>query len=465
MVAGGKDFVSFIGGLDLNIPNLNGLQSESYELVYKVIDGQFKHDTTSSFKNLTLDANGVFVKFNDQGQKFSNDQFTLVGTLTDKEKPGAYSIPIMLGKTQYLTTLGIPQVPGEKKKMYMGANGSTTYLDDIHGNMFVSSGVWTNFKFGGNLITPNGTDKDASKMNFEIKGDLVADNQKVGVNNMGAGGVGGLSITYDFDKKALVGSCHLDQETDFATIAADMDMYIGGDKWYLFANGVAKDIKSSPITEAAFGMMVGNAPLTADQLASLHKHFKNEVPPNFDKNFSSVSGLLIITSIDVPIPILPTLDIDLDPVAHCEFKHGIYGNFYFNAGFSTKKEDLSMVIGARLGGYVKVGAGASIGLACANISLGADIHADASGALRPFSTSKPKIELGLGIEFTLNGSAYVGAGICNSHCETPCVKIPLVGKVCSPIPCVKVGLTKSITINLGAEMTENSFKLNSQTSN
>lgn len=457
-VSGGLDFVSFKGALDLEVPNLAGLKTESYELVYKVIDGKFQHDTTSVFKNLTLDANGITIKFNDKGQQFSNNKLVLKGVLTDKDKPGSYNINIELVKSIGGTKITVPQISGKGPKVFMGGS-NTTYLDNVEGLMKVSSKKWNNFTFAGDLVTPDGTDPKNSRLQFIVKGDLVADNSKIGVNNMGAGGVSGLSLTYDFKEKALVGSCHIEQEVDFADIIADVEMYIGGSKWYIFSNGVANNIKSSPISQAALGMMVGNATLSSEQLNSLHTHFKSEVPPSFDKNFKSVKGVLFIVSIDVPIPILPTFDIDLDPVAHCYLKHGIYGNFYFNAGFSTKKEDLSMAIGGRLGGYVKVGAGASIGLACASIALGADIHADVAGKLAPWNTKgEPKIQLDLGVTFTLTGEAYVGAGICNSSCETPCVDVGFT-EICSPIPCVKVGISKGITVGVSAEMTESSIQL------
>ena len=404
-----------------------------------------------------MDANGITVKFNNYGQQFSNNRLYLTGVLTDKDKPDSYNMNIELVKKSTGTKITVPQVLGKAQKVYMGGS-STTYLDNVEGEMKVSNKKWNNFTFAGDLVTPDGVDPKNSRLQFTVKGDLVADNSKIGVNNMGAGGVSGLSLTYDFKEKALVGSCHIDQETDFAEISADVEMYIGGSKWYIFSNGVANNIKSSPISQAALGMMLGNASLSSEQINSLHTHFRNEVPPSFDNNFKAIKGVLFIVSIDVPIPIVPTFNIDLDPVAHY-LKHGIYGNFYFNAGFSTQKEDLSMAIGGRLGGYVNVGAGASIGLACASIALGTDIHADVAGKLAPFNTKgDPKIQLDLGVTFTLTGEAYVGAGICNSSCQTPCVDIGFT-ELCSPIPCVKVGISKGITVGVSAEMTEKEIRL------
>ncbi|MEJ7827318.1 MAG: hypothetical protein WKF91_03955 [Segetibacter sp.] len=470
-VSGGIDYISFKGGLDLNVPNLSGLKTESYELVYKVIDGKFQHDTTSVFKGLTLDANGIFVTFSDYGQRFSNNELLLKGVLTDKDRngQGKYNINVELTKTEEGTMLRVPQNQDKKEVVYMG-DAKTTYLDNVEGSMNVTGGVWDNFKFEGDLVTPPGkdsktgevippaVDKDKSHLSFTVKGDIVADNAKVGVENMGDKdkGVSGLSLTYDFKEKALVGSCHIEQETDFANIISDVEMFIGGSKFYIFCNGVANDIKSSPISQAAFGMMVGSAELSPGQLNSLHKHFKSEVPEFFDAAVKRVDGVLFIVSIDVPIPIIPTFDIDLRPVAHAELKHGIYGNIYFKANFSKQKEDLALTIGGTLGGWVKVGAGASMGLACASIALFADIHTNVQGTLKPWG--EPKIELDMLLMFTFKGEAYVGAGVCNSSCETPCADVGF-GEICSPIPCTKVGLEKTLELKVSAEMTEHKVQL------
>ena len=53
------------------------------------------------------------------------------------------------------------------------------------------------------------------------------------------------------------------------------------------------------------------------------------------------------------------------------------------------------------------------------------------------------------ITLKLEGSAHGGVGVCNADCETPCVHIPIVGEVCSPIPCVNKTLSKTLIAPLG----------------
>lgn len=454
-VFGGLDFISFRGSLDMNVPNLTGLGNVTYDLKYKVVNNNFVHVHETPFKNLALDVNGIKVKFSENDQQFSNGVLKLTGNLEDKDPSSAYKILVQLDKTPKATRLHIPENTPTPQKVYLsGDTKSTNYLDNAVGEMKVTDNVWSNFSFSGDLAGADGLNAKDSRVTFTIKGDIVASNSKIGVQNMDAGGMKGISFAYDFKEKALVGSASFSQNTDFADLTMDIDMKIGSANWYIFSNCVAKEIKNTPFSQASAGLMLGNATLNGAQMASLHKHFKdNDIPDNFDANYSSVKGILMVMSAELPIPIIPTFDLNLDPVAHASLTHGIYGNLYYNAGFSLKKEDLSFAMGARLGAFVKLSVGASIGLACVGINLHADAHADVSGKLAPFAPAGQRLQLDAGVKFTLQGSAYVGAGVCDSNCETPCVDAGFFD-ICSPIPCVKKGLSKTLVLGLSAEVTD-----------
>jgi|GEM_PF-2685197 len=453
MVFGGKGFIAFRGGLNLDVPNLSGLGNVTYDLKYRVKDGKFTHVHETKFANLLLDARGIKVKFDTLGQVFTNKQLRLTGTLTDKDASGTYVIPVELVKNPDSTTMKL--APGADRIYLNEKEKNGSYLAKPYARMKISNGAWENMQFGGNLTGSEGIAPESARMAFTVKGDIVADNSAIGVQNMDAGGMKGINLTYDFKEKALMGSASLSQSTSFADISMDLNLRIGSDKWYIFSNGVANNIKNTPFNQAAMGMMIGNASLNGDQLASLHKHFKNnDIPSTFNQEFSSVRGMLMVMSADLPIPIIPTFDIDLDPVAHAELKHGIYGNLYYNFKFSTSSvADLKLSVGGRLGAFVKLGVGASIGLACASIGLEADAHADCFGHLAPFANAGERFLLGIGLKFTLKGQAYVGAGICDSDCETPCVSAGLFD-VCSPIPCVKKGLNKTLVLGLEASVSD-----------
>jgi len=447
--------IVFRGNLDMNIPNLNGLGNVVYDLKYKVINNQFVHVHDTPFKNLNLDANGIRVDFLPDGQEFTNGKLKLIGNLKDKDPSSLYKINVQLDKDLKQIRLHIPENTPTPQRVYLSGNlQDKNYLDNVAGEMKLNNNVWNNFTFSGDMAGSDGVNAADSKVNFTIKGDIVANDSKIGVQNMDAAGMKGINFTYDFKEKALVGSASMQQNTDFADLTMDIDLKVTSSKWYIFSNCLANNIKNTPFNQAAAGIMLGDADLTPEQLASLHKHFKdNDIPANFDNNFKSVKGILMVMSTDIPIPIIPTFDINLDPVAHASLTHGIYGNLYYNAGFSLKKEDLSLAIGARLGAFLKLGVGASIGLACVGINLHADVHSDVSGKLVPFAPAGQRLLLDAGIKFTLQGSAYVGGGVCDSDCETPCVDAGFFD-VCSPIPCFKKSLDKTLVLGLSAEVTD-----------
>ena len=450
-VSGGKDFLTFRGDLSLNIPNMSGLDIVTYDLTYKIENNSLSHVHEKSFKNLILDAKGVKVVFSEDGQIFKNGELKLQGILEDKDPASNYKIKVELvkksDKATYTTSLSVPP----NSKIYLTGNTTGSYLDNAKGSMKVVGNSWNNFAFSGFLTGSEGITAEKSEMSFIVKGDIVANSSNVGVQNMDVGGISGLSITYDFKESALVGSGHIHQDTDYASLDLDLELKISSGEWYLFSNGIASDIKNSPISDAAVGMRVGNEKPNSEQLTSLNKHFHEGSVPDGFNGIANNKGVLLVLSVDVPIPVLPSFDIDLEPVAHCEFKHGIYACMYMQVNFTDK----SLGVGAKVGGWVKVGAGASIGLACACIALSVDVSANASGSL---NFSNKQFLLTFGANLTLAGQAYVGAGVCNSSCQTPCVDLGLT-EVCSPIPCVKKGLKEAVVVGIQGSASNDGFNV------
>ncbi|TCD26309.1 hypothetical protein EZ456_13500 [Pedobacter psychrodurus] len=451
-VWGGSDFVTFRGDLNMDIPGFTGLDLVTYDLTYKAENGKLAHKHDVKFQNLGLDTKGIKVTF-DGEQRFTNGELYLKGYLKDKDVAGKYKIDVELTKTKSETKLVVPK----DTKIYLNEDEkSGSYLDKATGQSKVANNEWEYFTFGGDMTGANGI--APSPMSFTIKGDVVANSSAIGVNNMDAGGVKGLSIVYDFTQKALIGSGHLNQNTNFASLDLDAELKLGSSDWYIFSNGLA-DVKYTPFTGIGVGFMVGNATLSESQKNSFYKHFGGTDLPNATKTaFNDVKGVLLIVSAKMPIPLLPSFDLDLNPVAHCSFTHGLYAAAYLKANFSLKPEDIAISVGGRVGAFVKLSAGASIGLACAGINLGADAHADINGYLAPL---KGEFSATMGLTFTLQGSAYVGAGVCNSSCETPCVSIGFTD-ICSPIPCVRVGFNKTLVLGVEAGVNNKGIFISNQ---
>jgi hypothetical protein len=205
-------------------------------------------------------------------------------------------------------------------------------------------------------------------------------------------------------------------------------------------------------------MMVGDDVISAEQRNAMHKHFLDGfVPENFDNNMQKVQGVLTVFSAEMPVPILPSWDIDLSPVLKTSFKHGIVLNMYNKFTFSTDPTKIGYFIGSRIGAYVKVSAAASIGLACAGVGLEATALADANMSIEPLNPKN--FNANVTLTFDLKGHAYVGAGICDSDCETPCVDLGWLGEVCSPIPCFKHTVKGQLTMVLGGTIDKNGIHL------
>ncbi len=469
---GSSTFMTIRGDLNMEIPGFTGLDAVVYDLTYRVdANGILKHKHEAAFANLGLDSKGMLVKFSNkiEDQKFSGGELMLKGILKDKDPTASYQIAVELTKKEGSTQLAIPsQINNATPRVYLTYNtndvtnhlanynskvmaGTESYLNAATGKSVVKNNQWEYFNFSGTLTGASGI--DPTPMDFTIKGDVVANSSHVGVQNMDAGGVKGLSIVYDFKEKALIGSGHVHQDASFGVLDLDIEMKLGSSNWYMFSNGIA-DVKNTPFNRIGVGFMVGNSEVTPTQRASLYTHFNDKgLPPNADATFGNVKGVLFILSAQMPIPLLPTIDLDLDPVAKCEFKHGFYAAAYFKANFFNAVKETSFTVGGRVGAFVKLSAGASIGLTCAGVSLGADMRVDLVGSLAPL---QQKFSASAQLGFDLTGSAYVGAGICNSSCETPCWDAGLF-EVCSPIPCKKIGLTKSMKITVGATIDNSGF--------
>lgn len=468
---GTSKYLTIRGDLNMDIPGFTGLDAVVYDLTYRAdANKNLKHVHEKTFANLGLDTKGMLVKFSDkpEDQKFSGGELYLKGVLVDKDPSASYQIDVELTKNKSETKLFIPtQINNATPRVYLTynnsiinhndsykakiANTSESYLDKATGTSKVTNNEWDYFTFSGNLTGASGV--NPSPMSFTIKGDVVANSSNIGVQNMDAGGVQGLSIVYDFKEKALIGSGHVNQKTSFATLDLDIEMKLGSSSWYMFSNGIA-DVENTPFKKISVGFMVGNSIITPTQKASFYKHFADRgLPPQADKTFGDVKGVLFILSAEMPIPGIPQFDLPLEPIAKMEFKHGFFATAYFKANFFEGVDNTSFTVGGRVGAFVKLSAGASVGLACAGISLGVDAYADLIGTLSPL---KPAFSAEAQLTFDLNGSAYVGAGICNSSCQTPCWDAGLF-EVCSPIPCKKIEFNKKVKIQLGAAIENTSF--------
>ena len=236
----------------------------------------------------------------------------------------------------------------------------------------------------------------------------------------------------------------------------DINFQLGDGKYYVMGCGkiLFKDMPAG-LNEMSIALMAGVTPISDDQMNTLRTYFHDGNPPGTFMNDISggLSGIIFIGGIDVPIPILPELDWNL-PVVTVTLEHGIFLNAYLKISLDPK--ELQFAVGGVAGVWVHVGVGVSAIVACVMVDLKATASADVTGSI---SRDNSKTDIHIGCQLVLEGSAHAGVGICNSDCETPCTHIPIVGNVCSPIPCEDVKLSKTLKAQLGVTISGSGTKL------
>lgn len=459
-VENGKDYLKVNGALSFSIPGFTGTESAPYSLNYTDSAGKLVHKH-SPIAGLKLTTNGIRTDFSTTDQIFTNGTLQLKGVLRDKVSNSPYALNVIFTKKNNLTRILVDTA--RKDVISLGA---AQQMKRITGMMSLIGQTWINFKFEGDVQAEGMMEDKPTHMGFEVKGDLVANKAELGVKNMPFPYLpnSAYNLTYDFDKKAVVGSLQL---TDMKTPAADFDaaveMQLGGGEWYMLGSVSVKKLKivPLPLNGAGAAFCLGSTSLNAQKLQIIQPVFHNGILPNdFSSKFSTIRGALFVAAVDLKLP-LPALDIDIG-IANVHVGYGIYGNAY--AGLNFDESAPVVDGGLKVGAYVNVNGGASVGIACAGVSLAAEINAQGNlhlelPALKGVTQyitnpvallTDSKIDLNMELGAQLGGSAYVGVGVCNSSCNS--VK---VWGVTVPPGCHKEGIGKTMSVSGGITVTKN----------
>ncbi len=420
--------INFRGKLDLQIAKMSDLV-DAFTLRYEAKpSGLTLLPQDELFANLSMNTMGVKVIFDTKNQEFSDNKLVLHGKIYDQNPSVNYAFDVTFMKTNLTSSI---IVDGNTQKFVY--SGGASGLEKISGSMFIkpNNAEWNNFAFEGDVYGLQGLSDDKKHMKFKVEGDIVANNHSVGVNNIAIDGLGTGSLTYDFSQKALVGSLHIDRDLSNCHLAGDVDLKLGGGDWYIFGSTIATNIKNSPVNSAKCGFFVGKGSISGNIQNVLAQYFYQQLLPDpFPKG--NYIGALFCTEAAMPVPIIPQIDIDLDPIVHCTLEHAIHMNCY--TGLSLDYPKISYDLGGQIYAYIHAGAGASIGIAC----VGADFKATAGAgmyghidlnipglSLNPvqmMSGIKDAIEnanitLQGEVFMDLQGTAYVGGGLCDSDCD------------------------------------------------
>ena len=420
--------INFRGKLDLQIPKMSEL-TDAFTMRYEATGNGLKLAAPDApFNGLSMNTKGVIVNFNSSNQVFQNNNLVLHGKIQDQNSSVNYKFDVTLTKTNSATIIAVDNT--NQKFVY---SGGTSGLEKITGamNVISNNSEWNNFSFEGDLFGLEGIADAKKHMNFTVKGDLVADNQKVGVKNLAVDGLGSGSITYDFGQKALIGNLHIEQDLSNCHLSSDVDLKFGGGDWYVFGSAIATNIQNSPVSSGKCGFFVGKGTISGNIQNVLAQYFyKNVLPDPFPKG--SYTGALFCTEAAVPVPIIPQININLDPIVHCTLEHAIHLNSY--TGISLGYPKISYDLGGQAYVYIHAGAGASVGIACCGADLSAtggagvyghidlNIPSPSINPVQMMSDAKSaimnaNITMQGEVFLDLQGSAYVGGGLCDSDCD------------------------------------------------
>ncbi len=390
-----SNYVHIPGTMNLQIP---GLKSQSCSIDYSKPGGTL----TSKLEAFpfSLDVAGVHLAFPaDQNHPETLDSkgFFAKGTISET---GKYNFDVWLYRTPDSTSIWT--VPNQV--LNISQNGATR-LTNVLGSMNVSNNNWNNFWFAGDMTGANGA---SGRLKFIVYGDIIADNQQLGVKNISTP-FGNIKYTYDFQKHVLEGSLHIDQTLAGAKVEGDANSIVDGDGWYFLA-GASLSLPT-PHIEGSAAIVFGNHPMDnsivtlVQKYSWFYQHYGN-LPKEFP---STVSGFYFEGAISLPVPVIPSFDFNFGLVS-AKLWANIGGDVRLSMLFSGNGNNYSA--GINIFADVGAGVGASIGIACGGMS--AEVLADVF--LDGQFQSNGNWYVDGGADLTLTGSTYCGFGLCDANC-------------------------------------------------
>ncbi len=418
--------LGFPGTIDVRIPKI---PIQSITLNYSLMNNLVTLSNTPF--TLGFFTNGVNVSLNSGNDAFNQDGLKASGTLSE---PNKYSINVEMNHNQSKT-----EVVMKDNEFRIDAAGNTR-LVNASGEMHVDGNQWTNFKFSGDLEGTNGL---TGRINLEIIGDIIADNETVNVNNIPSP-FGNLSLTYDFQHKRLLGNLtinnKLGESTDRVISEGLAEVLIDGDGWY-FVSGGNLDISDSPLIKGGkMAILFGSYP-NIHATSSISTVFNNysfhqKVPSSIQ---NGIEGFYTDGRIAIGLPI-PDINIDM-LVCHGKLKIRAYAGM--NMGINLTGPANHYHIGSNLtfDASAKAGASALFGCVAGSLylnntySVDGDYYSNGEWSL----TGKQK--------FTMKGKIKVGGGVC---CKSDCSSCKCCCGVCScgsHSESASAGFNLSVTIN------------------
>lgn len=348
---------------------------------------------------ISFTPNAVKLEFSSEKQNYTTGRMEATGTVSEGDK---FKFNVKMVHTNTFTTVDI--IPGQE---YAVSSDNKIKLSGLIGAMAVKEKSWNNLVFSGDII---GANSAKSHMEFTVLGEWVASNQKIGVKNVPSD-FGGMSFTYNFEKRRLEGSFHTEKDLSTSIkMSADGNAIFDNSGWVFTLTGALS--MSNPKVEGQAGIVFGDYPLTPDlrtkfQDCSYIYQKTGQLPAIFP---TRVSGSYFEGGISMPVPVLPSIDFNFGVISG-HFFVNIGGDIRLSTQFTSAANTYG--IGQSIFAEAGIGVGASMGLVCAGCSAHALVVIGFDGQYQ--STGEWFVDGDASL--TLSGSAYIGGGLCDSDCE------------------------------------------------
>lgn len=380
-------------------------------------------------------------------QKLDANIFEAVGFVYEKqgkEESGESIVEfkVKLRRTATAVTVSIEEADSKQTIDYGGGQK----LVNITGGLKASVGAnaaWAAdpavLVFEGDLTGAKGVqtagdpNKKYQHLQFAVKGDVVCNSDKIGVENFDSG-FGGMSITYDFARKALIGTLSLECDFQDGSLSGAAQFFLGSPGWY-FVGGAAANLPSLSASGTAL-MIIGNAPADADvvsiaqQYSAYYQISANglggfagtacapnnipTLPKGCPKAGEQFKGFFFEIGVALPVPIIPNINANLG-IVNLRTVAKLGGSARLVANFGSGSLDLGFGIAA----YAEAGVvvGASVGVGCITACVRGNAGLDFSGN---YNTGTKEWSATLAGLIEVAGSLDGGVGACDSECGGLC---------------------------------------------
>lgn len=474
-----SNLVRLSGELNLGIP---GLPTFTTAMLYDKLPNGLSAYRLQDFNMPPVNVNGVQIAFNKGAQRgsfgvpgnqhcltFTQGQLIIKGVISDQDPEVFKNLAYTLTKTPQLTRLVVDRDPQQSVRLGGDNPGSRILMTDVEGEMTVLNGpdgpAWNTFYIKGNMPEEMGFEPQngqPQRMRFEVRGDLAVEGQQIKLKDIETP-FGNINMVYDMQYHRLTGSLNIAHNVEggpsmsgAATICIDRDGFyfmaglnvllsdpqINGYAFVLLGDyrtrtpemdallmqyslHVQKKIERQlpAFMQTVIAQLAAQYPQQAVQMAT--SQIPNLFPPTYNGLFGSgrFNGFYFEAGAQIPLPIIPSFEISLDPIMSVELglDGGIDVRFGANFGSGTFGVGFDTFVDLYLGGGTNGGYYCFAGRIGAYVTVGLDGVFNTNGQYNITGSG--------GVELT--GSITVAGGACTSiTCDDGlCLHVKLSGSL------------------------------------